>query len=213
MGVAARRTGVSCDAYRPAGISAPLSPAKRFLRLMAAFNVADPAFRRSTNFGQAVWYGIFDSAYTRPGDYLKESASARVWFIAAQPNLLPVVCVLTNRVVSFFRPEAPKLPGRNQYGGVDRSKSVPLLANWPACVLAGHGGEREPAGLPSDVRLGGYKVLLPAGACSGCQNSGVSPKALRTDDFMTDDLGRSYVIDSAELTELGWRLSAKLATT
>jgi len=32
-------------------------------------------------------------------------------------------------------------------------------------------------------------------------------------DLMSDDLGRSAVITSTELTPLGWRLNAKLATT
>jgi hypothetical protein len=32
-------------------------------------------------------------------------------------------------------------------------------------------------------------------------------------DIITDDLGRTAVINSSELTNLGWRISAKMATT
>ena len=213
MGVGARHVGRACDAYRPAGPADPLAPANRFLRMTAAFNAADPTFRRSTNYGQPVWYAIFDSAYTRPGDYVVESEGRNVWFIASQPHLLPVVCVMTNRVMSFFRPSAPKLPGANRYGGVDRDRTEQLLSNWPARIVAGDSGEREPARLPSDVRLGGYKVLLPASAQLSERGASAAAGTLRADDFIADDLGRNYVIDSTELTELGWRLSVKLATT
>jgi hypothetical protein len=211
MGTAARMVGVRCDAYRPSGDADPLAPVNRFLQLTAAFNAADPSFSRAQAYGRPVWYGVFDSAYTVPGDYLVECGGARRWFVAAQAPLLPVVCVLTNRVVTFRRPAGPSASGINGYGGVQRTELVPLLINWPASVLAGGTGEREPAELPSDVRLGGYRVLLPAGPTA--RSCPVAQAALRTDDLMSDDLGRNHIVSSAELTELGWRLLVKLATT
>ncbi|MBV9756358.1 MAG: hypothetical protein JO047_04830 [Alphaproteobacteria bacterium] len=210
MGTAARMIGVRCDAYRPSDSGNPLAPCNRFLQLTAAFNATDPSFRRGEAYGRPVWYGVFDSAYTGPGDYLVECGGARRWFVAAQAPLLPVVCVLTNRIVSFHRPAGPSAAGINSYGGVQRTELVPLLINWPASILAGGTGEREPAELPSDVRLGGYSVLLPAAITRGCP---VANALLRTDDLMNDDLGRTYVVSSAELSELGWRLLVKLATT
>ena len=213
MGMAARQAGVVCDAYRPCDGFNPLAPTNRYLQLTAAFNAEDPGFRRANAYGRPVWYGVFDSAYTRPGDYLAERDGTRVWFIARQPWLLPVVCVLTNRVVSFARPAAPMLPGINSYGGVLRANLVPLLVDWPASLLAGGTGEREPAELPSDVRLGGYSVLVPAGPRLTAACDGASQTTLRADDLMTDDLGRNYVVSSAELSEMGWRLLVKLATT
>ena len=215
MGTAARRAGVVCDAYRPCDAVNPLAATNRYLQLSAAFNAEDPGFRRAHAYGQPVWYGVFDSAYTRPGDYLVERGGTRVWFIAMQPPLLPVVCVLTNRVASFARPAAPMLPGINSYGGVLHATLVPLMVDWPASVLAGGSGEREPAELPSDVRLGGYSVLVPAVprlTAAACDEVS-SLRALRSDELMTDDLGRNYVVSSAELSEMGWRLLVKLATT
>ena len=35
---------------------------------------------------------------------------------------------------------------------------------------------------------------------------------LNNDDIVTDDLGRQFVLSSCELTALGWRLTATLAT-
>lgn len=211
LGTAARMVGVRCDAYRPSGPVDPLAPVNRFLQLTAAFNAADSSFRRAQAYGKPVWYGIFDSAYTVPGDYLVECGGTRRWFVAAQPPLLPVVCILTNRVVSFYRPAGPSSAGINGYGGVQRTELLPLLVNWPASVLAGGTGEREPAELPSDVRLGGYSVLLPTAPAD--RGRPVAHALLRSDDLMSDELSRNYVVSSAELSELGWRLLVKLATT
>jgi hypothetical protein len=36
---------------------------------------------------------------------------------------------------------------------------------------------------------------------------------LRPADLMIDDLGRNAIVSAAELTELGWRVSVKQATT
>lgn len=212
MGTAARLTGVPCDVYRPSGTVEPLRAANRFLRLPAAFNAEDPNFHTAADYAKPVWYGVFDSAYTRPGDYLVEHGTARTWFVADQPHLLPIVCVLTSRTVSVFRPEAPGLPRAASYGGANRRTLEPLLLNWPASVIAGGAGERTPARLPADVRVGGYRVLLPPSATLGRADAGTLQNVLRADDLMSDDLGRNYVISSAELTELGWRIAVKLSS-
>jgi hypothetical protein len=133
LNAAARAVGTDTDAYRPSGVSEPLAPKNRFLRLRAAFTSRDGKFAHPVMYGDALWYGIFDAAYTRPGDYLVQRNS--VWFIAAQQRLLPVLCVLTNRVVSFWRPAAPSTTGVNTYGGVTTETNERLLANWPASVL------------------------------------------------------------------------------
>src|SRR6476469_459057 len=99
---AARAIGADTDAYRPRGPSEPLARTNRFLRLRAAFTAPDGRFVRPNSYGDALWYGIFDAAYTQPGDYLVQQES--VWFIAAQQRMLPVLCVQTDRIVSFWRP-------------------------------------------------------------------------------------------------------------
>ena len=201
MGIAARKGGVLCDAFRPCDAGPPLVLRNRFLRLSVAFNAEDPSFRRAGAYGRAAYYAVFDSAYTRPGDYLAERGSRRVWFLAEQLPLLPVLCVLANRVVSLARPTAPVLAGLNAYGGVNRAMLTPILTEWPASVLAGGGG---PGGagaveLPGDTRLAGFSVLLPA----------VAAAVPRVDDLLSDDLGRNFIVASAELSPLGWRLAVR----
>lgn len=201
LGAAARRIGVLTDAYRPLGVSDPLARANRYLRLPAAFSAQDGKFGHPNGYGEALWFGAFDAAYTSPGDYLVQPTGT--WFIAAQQHLLPVLCVKTDRTVAFARPAAPGRVGVNTYGGVALSTSTLLLAGWPASVLTASAGSRPSANLPGDSLVGIWTVLLPA-------PPGV---VLRPADLMTDDLGRTGVVAAAEITDLGWRLTVKQAST
>jgi hypothetical protein len=201
LGAAARAVGVRTDAYRPSGTADPLARPNRFLRLHAAFSAQDNKFTHPSGYGAALWQGLFDSAYTRPGDYLVQQSGT--WFVASQERLLPVLCVRVNRIVSFSRAAAPAANGVNDYGGVTLATASPLLTNWPASILGVAGGGRPEAGLPSDGAVPFWTVLLPA-----------FPGALlRPADLMTDDLGRGASVSAAELTDLGWRLTVKQAIT
>jgi hypothetical protein len=201
LGVAARRVGARTDAFRPRGVSDPLAPANRFLRLHAAFSAPDGRFQRPNAYGSPLWHGTFDTAYTKPGDYLVQPAGT--WFVAAQQPLLPVLCVETNRIASFVRPAAPGGVGVNGYGGVALSTATPLLSRWPASVLTAGSGMRPSANLPSDSTTATWTVLLPA----------IRGIVLRPADLMTDDLERTGTISTAELTDLGWRLTVKQTST
>src|SRR5579883_3175744 len=87
LNAAARAIGADTDAYRPRGPADPLDRAFRFLRLRAAFTAHDGTFAHPSGYGEALCYGVFDAAYTQPGDYLVQDNA--VWFIAAQQRLLP----------------------------------------------------------------------------------------------------------------------------
>jgi len=201
LNVAARATGVDTDAYRPNGDIDPLTPANRYLRLRATFAPEDGQFRRANAYGAALWRGIFDAAYTHVGDYLVQGTA--VWFIAAQQRLLPVLCVRTNRVVNFLRPAAPSRSGVNDYGGVVTATNAPLLTGWPASVLGASGRGRPDADLPTDSAIPYWTIILPA----------FGDTILRPSDLITDDLGRNAIVAAAELTDLGWRITAKQAAT
>jgi hypothetical protein len=201
LNAAARTIGTDTDAYRPSGIADPLAPANRYLRLRAAFTARDNKFAHPNAYGDALWYGVFDAAYTRIGDYLVQGNT--VWFVAAQQRLVPVLCVQTNRVISFARPAAPSATGVNTYGGVLNETNQELLTNWPASVLGAAGRGHPSAELPSDSSVAYWTVLLPA----------IEGVTLLASDLMTDDLGRSAVVAGSELSELGWRLTVKQATT
>ncbi len=171
------------------------------MRLRAAFVTRDGKFAHPNAYGDAIWYGVFDAAYTRPGDYLVQADG--VWFIASQKRLLPVLCVQTNRIVSFWRPAAPSSTGVNTYGGVIAETNTALLTKWPAAVLGVAGRGHSSADLPGDSSIGYWTVLMPF----------VPGVTLLQSDLMTDDLGRNAVIAAAELSDLGWRVTVRQATT
>jgi hypothetical protein len=201
LGAAARAIGGTTEAYRPSCMRDPLDQTNRFLRLQAAFSAPDGRFLHPNGYGSALWYGVFDSAYTRAGDYLVQQGAT--WFIAAQQPLLPPLCVKATRVVSFMRPVAPSAVGPNGYAGVNEAELCPLLTRWPASVLGASGSGRPESDLPADTSVPYWTTLLPA----------FSEVVLRPSDLMRDDWGRTAVVSAAELTELGRRLTLKQAIT
>ena len=204
MGQAALRLGEIYEAFRPRDSIEPLSPANRLLCLNAAFHSEDKDWNRSARYDQPLWFAVHDTAYTQPGDYLRGPAGT--FFIAAQPPLLPTVCVLTNRVVSFARADGARQPGSNGYGGVQQREETLLLDSWPASVLMASAGARSAGALPGEPGPAGWMVRLPALHGSGAVE-------LRQDDLMTDETGTRAVISAVERTELGWRLTATQAIT
>ena len=206
LNIAARHIGRSTDAYRPKGCADPLAPPNRFLRLQAAFSAQDGKFVRPNGYGIPLWHGVFDNAYTQPGDLLVQGAD--VWFIAAQQRLLPVLCVQTNRFVNIVRPAAPGSAGLNPYGGLSLDTATSLVRNFPASILGASAAGQSTANLPADSPIGYWTVLLPTVIAP----NGI-PVILRPADLLIDDLGRTGAISGAELTDLGWRLTVKQATT
>jgi len=194
-GVAARRLGTPFVVFRPRGICKPLATGNRVIKLNAAFNAEDESFRRVAGYGDAVWWGVFDSLYTKPGDYLSgfdSCGNEAVYFIAAQRPLLPAQCVKTNRVVNVLRPPAPQA---GVYGGMVLEAAVPIVEGWPASVLTQIA--RVSGALP-DSRFGNWTLLLP-----------LLPARILAGDVVTDDIGRSFLVASAEQSDLGWRMTIK----
>lgn len=199
--VAARWLGRQTDAYRPRAADSPVSAVNRYLRLHAAFRPATGGARQAGSYGSALWHGIFDAAYTRCGDYLVQNDMT--WFIASQQDMLPVLCVRTNRIVSLARPDAPSAAGTNAYGGIVTGNTTRLMTNWPASVLGTSGSGVPQAGLPNDMSVPYWTVLMPA----------LPDVAIMPSDILSDDMGRNAVVSATELSELGWRLTVKQMTT
>jgi hypothetical protein len=204
MGQAALHLGEIYEAFRPRDAFAPLSPANRLLCLNAAFHSEDKDWNRSARYDQPLWFAVYDTAYTQPGDYLRGPAGT--FFIAAQPPLLPTVCVLTNRVLSFTRADGARQPGQNGYGGVQEPEETVLLDRWPASVLMAGAGGRSAGALPGEPGPANWIVRLPA-----LHNR--DAVELRQDDLLTDETGTRAVISAVERTELGWRLTTTQAIT
>ena len=201
LGIAARCIGASFDAYRPNGQSGPLSEACRFLRLHAAFTPTQGGLTKAGQYGTAEWHGIFDASYTRAGDYLV--GGNRTFFIAVQEPLLPVLCIRANRIVTIARPAPQTRAGINAYGGYTTTGSWLLASDWPVSILGISGSGESRTGLPTDQVTPSFNLLAPK----------IPSVVIAPGDIVSDDLGRNIVVSTAELSDLGWRVAARLAST
>jgi hypothetical protein len=201
LGRSARYVGQWADAFRPIGPLNPMDKQNRYLRLPAAFLARRGGDTRANVYGEPLWHGVFDASYTRPGDYIV--LDSRVFFVASQEPLLPVLCVRANRTISVTRPNAQGNPAANSYGGYTSGGSTILMERWPASVLAGDRTGATIAALPINLGVPFLSVLVPS----------MAKIILTPGDLVVDDLGRMAVITGSELTNLGWRIIAKLATT
>ena len=194
---AALHIGMSCDVYRPSSASAPLGT--HVTTLKAAFNARDPGYTKPNLYGNPVWYADLDGRQTQEGDYLVRQSDSATWFIAAQQQLLPIVAVACDRSVKVQRQPAASTVGAVGYGGLTAPADVlgSDAHRWPAAIFMG-GRALNGSGLPAGVKEGGWKILLPPSV----------PITLLAGDLVHDDLGRRYAVESAELTDLGWRLTA-----
>jgi hypothetical protein len=188
LGAAGRKLGAPYAVYRPKGVLRPTRPQNRVIEICAAFSAEGGGPPHGPDYGEALWWGSFDAAYTQAGDYLVSAQAT--YFVARQWPGLPVQCVLTNRVVTIVRP----LPAQQgSYSGLFASQGELVISKWPASVLAS--GSHSVGLKPAETRLGSWNLLLP-----------VLPVDLMVADVVTDDLGGNYVVGSAEQSSLGWRV-------
>lgn len=197
--IAARAAGGWADAYRPSGPFEPLAAGNRYLRLPALFTGVHGRMNRPLAYGEVLAHGLFDNAYTHPGDYIVQGDA--IWFILSQEPLQPVLCARTSRIVSFSRPSAPPSTGGNAYGGVTASTTTPLATGWPACITGASGSGMPSSDLPTDASVPYWSVMLPD----------IPSVTFLPSDLLSDDLGRSAVVAAAEKSQLGWRLMVKQA--
>jgi hypothetical protein len=190
--------GRDTEAFRPKGLSSPLHQSNRYLRLPAAFSRADGNFNQPMEYGDALWRGYFDAAYTRVGDYLVQDKG--IWFVVAQARLLPILCVKANTVISVVRPTSAMSPTDGSANDVACSQ---VVSRWPASWLGIHVEGRSPTRLPGDTAIPTSIVLLPA----------VHGRILLPTDIITDSHGNSAMVIAAELGDFGWRLNIRRITT
>ncbi|MDO8039502.1 hypothetical protein [Janthinobacterium sp. SUN137] len=198
---AAAKIGIAHDLYRPTGSTSPLASGNRLASLPASFNAESFGYGRPNKYGKPTWYAVVDGAQTRVGDYLVGPSGT--FFIAAQQALLPILAVECSNIITVLRPQQQTGIGAVGYGGDVDANETPLLIDWPASVLQGAKGEKNETNLPGDVRSPWWAVLLPA----------LPGLLLHTADIITDNLGRRLVVSSAELTDMGWRITAMQALT
>lgn len=197
-GKAAARVGLPCRVFRPQNSTAPLT--NLLTTIPAAFNAADSKYGKPSLYGKAVWYADLDGRITKTGDYLVRIKDGATWFIAGQQEAgLPIVAVDCNGLISIQRPTISTQCGVVGYSGVQNPGDIlgTVDSPWPASILIG-GRTQAAIGLPSDVKEAGWRILLPPSI----------PKPILAGDFVTDDIGRRFAVESGEVTDLGWRLTA-----
>jgi hypothetical protein len=201
---AATRLGLPCSQYRPTSALLPAIAAGNLLQtLSASFNAQDFKYAKAQGYGKATWSCLADGAQLAPGDYLVRPDGVAFYIAALQP-LLPISAIECNRTINVLRPQQQSGVGAQGYGGDTVAAETLLVSQFPASVLVGTKSDRSLVNLPGDVRNPAWNILLPALPGS---------VLLRNEDVITDDQARRYVISSAELSELGWRINAAQAET
>lgn len=194
-GKAAQRIGYVAQQFRATSAFNPLQTTP--LQSLNASFTTNFNYNAPNKYGQATWLGVFDGRQFVVGDFLS-SPEDGVFFVAAMQTTLPIYCVQANRIISVLRTSQSDSGGVIGYGGTTAENEVALMAGWPASILNGTKGEKSPVNLPADAKTPWYLLLFPS----------YGDIILRTSDVITDDIGRRYIVSSAELTDMGWRVTA-----
>lgn len=205
LGTVASKIGVACNWYRPNSADAPISGGNWLGTLQVLFDTAPDLQQRAPRRRDKPeeWFGAFDTTGASVGDYLC-TPRAEILFVTALDPFRPGRFVLCNRVVQIREPASQIGYGAlSGYGGDTTATEIVLASNWPCAIVQGPRGETGDTHLPGDVRLPWSIVLLPS----------IPGVRLRNDLILLDDLNLRRVVSEAEITSLGWRLTAVLETT
>lgn len=201
-GKVALKIGFEYDLYRPSvtpdpapdpADNNPLLAGRQIGSIMVSLNQQGD-YKKPDKYGDALWWSYHDGRETQVFDYLVGRMGT--FFIISQQDLLPIQVVACNRVVTVTRTASATSVGAVGYQGYTTADADVLMNSWPASILQGR--EQTQNLLPMDTTQPKWQILLPY----------LDGVLLRTSDIITDDLGRRYGIGSAELTDLGWRLTA-----
>ncbi len=150
-------------------------------------------------YGKTGWYGAFERGYVNLGDYVIGDLGTFIIVATSYPG--PCSLVQCNRTLTITRPNLGIQPGVSPYSGDTTAAQAPVLAGWPASlILTGSGVSGKPTGmkLPSDGKFPVVTIILP-----------ITAPDIQFNDVVSDDLGNRYYVSMAELTQLGWRLTAE----
>jgi len=196
---AANVIGLSFSLYRPLSAGAPLGNLVGTLKA-ALDSSPEYGFKKPNEYGDPTWFALINDATTQAGDYLVNTSGT--YFIAGKQFLLPVIVVECNRSLKLTRQQAQSGVGALGYGGSVAAHDTDVLgatgALWPASILFGSRSQVS-LNLPQGAKNSGWRILLPPSV----------PITVMAGDIATDDLGRRYVVEGAELTDLGWRINAQ----
>jgi hypothetical protein len=189
-GLVARYIGQQYIVYKPNGSANPVASRNRVIKLTARFTPGNAGAPGVLGYGGVLWRGTFDSLYTKPGYYLVDNDAT--FFVASQWSLQPIQCIRTTDTITIARTQMTP-PGA--YSGFVSELAQQIIVSWPACLMANstHIG----GGLP-EASFGNWTAYLP-----------VLPAQPQVADVVTDLQGRFFVVSSAQLSSLGWRLTMR----
>lgn len=164
-------------------------------------------YRDPKGHGNADWLAMIREEDAQPGDYLV--ADDEVYIYGRRSFLLPAQTMRCNHRIALLRTPTPvQAVGVQPYGGrcITDSTAVlgavsdagALVTGWPASILIG-GRQGAGAHLPLSTPNGGFEMMLPK----------TIPITLQASDLFVDDLGRRFLADTCEFSELGWRVTVK----
>jgi hypothetical protein len=201
--IAARKTGVPHELYRPTDPLRPLSLVDRVATIPAAFD-ARPSlkFQIPALHADAERYALVSSDQVQPGDYLV--GPDLTVFVASKPTFYSAVCIACNATLTLRRLANPA-----GFGAIDdRSDAVvgeqDVWRGWPASLRFGGRGGGGASDVPGDMSNPEFQALLPK------LPDGVPDP--RPGDVLVDQAGRRMAVGWAEWSELGWRILARLMT-
>lgn len=212
-GKVASKLGLSYSVFRPLVASDPLT--NKVDSIKASFNAGDGKYLKPNMPGDPIWFGDFDGSFTSPGDYLvSEGNPSDIKFIAAQQFMLPIIVIDCNRSIRISRSnhQASGNVGAIGYSGICDSAGEStdalgmnpgnnggVFVGWPCSMIFGKGKLRNADGLPGAATdQMGWMVYLPSS----------TPIEVKSGDRLSDDLGRMFVVNGAEQSDIGWRINA-----
>jgi hypothetical protein len=195
----AAKAGRHFDVLRAIDAFNPLNHVPLVQRLPVLLG-ANAAFTTFNKYGNPLWYAYFDATRTQPMDILSDAGGeGGTYYIAAQQHLAPIMVVEAPRTVDVLVPYQQSSAGYiPTYGGDTAAQETIIMGQWPASILQGTKGEKSDTSLPDGIRNPWWSILLPV-------FDGI---VIDSSFIIRDDLGRRFVVSSAELTDLGWRITA-----
>lgn len=188
---------------RSFGVARPNSAAVPLANILGS-TMAFP-YRNPKGHGDADWLLMIEEDLARPGDYLL--AGGETYIYGLRPHLMPAQAMRCNHTIALLRAPVSVGVGVQPYAGACAAESSAVLGTvvngavvdgWPASILIG-GRQAAGTNLPMAVQNGGFEVMLPK----------TVPIAIRASDILLDNLGRRFIADTCELSELGWRMTVK----
>lgn len=191
---AAQRIGIDFTIYRSTTAIDPISPDNIQGTIKASFNVSWN-YERASKYANSVWQLVADGTLLQPFDYLK--SATQIYFVAGKQLILPMLAVSCNQSIDIKRPVGPSGKGYQGYSAFEDSTAETIYRDCPASYLQGTRGTNNPNDLPTDAKMPWFIVLLPM----------LGGQLIQTGDFLENSFGVRHMVSSAELTDLGWRLT------